>query len=167
MAMKDLVPALHRKRGQLPSLRHREADPLVQIQSEMNRLFDEWFALTGAPVDWPEFSTPTALRVNVSEDDQEVKITAELPGMDEKDVHVEMDDNTITISGEKQEEEKEKKRNWLKRELHYGSFHRVVSLPSQVDGDQAKARFRKGVLTITAPKRETGSARKSIAIQSE
>jgi len=167
MAMKDLVPALHRKRGLLPSLRHREADPLTQIQGEMNRLFDDLFALTGTPTEWPELASPSALRVNVSEDDNEITVTTELPGMDEKDVHVEMDDYTITISGEKHEEQKEKKKNWLRRELHYGSCHRIVSLPSQVDGSKAKARFRKGVLTITAPKRETATPRKNITIQSE
>lgn len=167
MAMKDLVPTLHRKRKHLPSLHNREADPLAQIQTDMNRLFDELFAVTGAPADWPEFDTPAALRVNVSEDEKEVKVTAELPGMDEKDVHVEMDDNSVTISGEKQEEETEKKRSWHRRELRYGSFHRVVALPSQVDGSNAKARFRKGVLTITAPKREPKAPRKSIEIQSD
>ena len=166
MTIKDLVPVLHRKRGHVPSLRH-EADPFTKIQSEMNRLFDDLFSLTGEPSALSKRDMPTALRVDVSEDDKEVTLTAELPGLDEKDVQVEMDEYAVTISGEKREEKNEKKRNWLRRELQYGSFQRVIPLPSQVDGSKAKARFRKGVLTLTAPKRETTEPRRSIAIQTD
>ncbi|MFU8780279.1 MAG: Hsp20/alpha crystallin family protein [Kiritimatiellia bacterium] len=166
MAIKDLVPTLNRKRSNLPGLR-RDTDPLAQIQSEMNRLFDDLFTLTGSPFDWSEDKSLTAPRVDVAEEDKEITVTAELPGMDEKDVQVEMDDYAITIRGEKRAEHTDKKRNWSRRELHYGSFHRVVPLPSQVDGAKAKANFRKGVLTITAPKRETTEPRRRITIQTD
>jgi len=163
MAIKDLVPRWHRKRDGLPSLQ-READPFAQIQSEMNRLFEDLFSLTGTSA--PTGATAWALpRVDVVEDDKEVTVTAELPGMEEKDIQIEMDDATVTLHGEKHAEQTDRKRNWSRRELHYGAFHRVIQLPQPVDGSKAKARFRKGVLCITAPKRETAPARNRIPIQ--
>jgi len=166
MAIKDLVPRLNRKRDQLPDL-HREADPLVRIHSEMNRLFDDLFSLTGTSADWTGSAGIAMPRVDVVEEDNAVNVTAEMPGMDEKDIQIDMDDYTITIRGEKQAEHTDKKRNWSHRELHYGAFHRVIQLPQQVDGAKAKAKFRKGVLTITAPKRETAPQRSRITIQTD
>jgi HSP20 family protein len=163
MAIKDLVPGL-RKRELMPSL-HREAGPLAHLQTEMNRLFDDFFSMADFGVDWPDSSLMASPRVDVSEDDKEVTITAEIPGMDDKDIQVEMDDFSISLKGEKQEEEKKKKRNWSRRELRYGAFHRVITLPAQVDGNKAKAKFRKGVLTIKAPKKNPGEGPKRIAIQ--
>ena len=164
MAIKDLVPRRNHKREWLPSL-HREADPLAQIQTEMNRLFEDLFTLTGSPAGPLDGNPLAAPRVDVAEDEKEVTVTAELPGLDEKDIQVDMDDYTVTIRGEKHEDHTDKKRNWLRRELHYGSIYRVINLPSQVDGAKAKARFRKGVLTLTAPKRETSEPRRRITIQ--
>jgi HSP20 family protein len=88
--------------------------------------------------------------------------------MDEHDVTVELDDAALTIHGEKKEEHEEKGRNWFCREQSFGSFHRIVPLPSSVEGDKAKARFRKGVLTVTLPKREEARVnRKSVTIEAE
>ena len=128
MAIKDLVPALHRKRSQVPGLR-QEADPFTQIQTEMNRLFDDLFALTGAPSTLSEHSLPTTIRVDVSEDDKEVTVTAELPGLDEKDVHVEMDDYAVTISGEKRE--KKTKRSATGFGGNYTMVTSIASSPCQ------------------------------------
>ena len=79
-----------------------------------------------------------------------------------------MDDASVTIRGEKKEEKEEKGKNWFTREQSYGSFHRVIPLPSEVDGGKAKAKFKRGVLTVTLPKRE-GSVekRKTITIETD
>jgi HSP20 family protein len=104
----------------------------------------------------------------VTETDNEVKISAELPGMDEKDITVEMDDATITVRGEKKHETEDKGKNWYRREQSYGSFHRVIPLPASVQGDKAKAKFKKGVLSITVPKQaEEQAKRKAITIESD
>jgi HSP20 family protein len=107
-------------------------------------------------------------RVDMSETDTEVTVAAELPGLDEKDITVEIEDGCISIRGERKEEKEDQGRSWYRKEQSYGSFHRAIALPAEVDGEKAKAKFAKGVLTITMPKREEEQAkRKTIAIESE
>lgn len=170
MAIKDLVPRIGRGREQVP-VRRMEADPFRGFQREMNRLFDDFFndfPLTLRPGERGLAAAGFSPRVDVSETDKEVKVTAELPGMDEKDITVEMDDAAITIRGEKKEEKEEKGKNWYTREQSYGSFHRIVPLPASVEGEKANAKFKKGILTITVPKREDEQAkRKAIKIETE
>ena len=168
MSIKDLVPRIGRK--PLPA-RREEADPFRDFQRQMNRLFDDFFG--GYPLaerdrgtDWaPAAFTP---RVDVTETDTEVKVSAELPGMDEKDIAVELQDDVLTLRGEKKTEQEEKGRNWFRREQSWGSFCRSVELPAGVDAGKAKAQFKKGVLTFTAPKRpEEQARRKTVPIQAE
>ncbi len=168
MSIKDLVPRIGRK---LLPVRREEADPFRDFQRQMNRLFDEFFG--EAPLaerergpEWaPAAFTP---RVDVSETDAEVKVSAELPGMDEKDISVELQDDMLVLRGEKKSEQEEKGKNWFRREQSYGSFHRTIELPAGVDAGKAKAQFKKGVLTFTAPKRpEEQARRKTVPIQAE
>jgi HSP20 family protein len=91
-------------------------------------------------------------RVDIVENDKEVVVTAEVPGMDEKDFDISLTADTLTLHGEKKAEREEKKGNWYRVERSYGSFHRTVPLPCQVDSDKVEARYSKGVLTITLPK---------------
>ena len=159
MIINHLVPILSRNH---PSARGG-ADPFRDAQLEVNRLFDEvlhvapialrrWDRATGAMVFEP--------RVDVSETEHELKVSAELPGMEEKDVSVEADAETLTIQGEKREEKEDKARNWHCREQTYGSFQRIIPLPSGVESDKITATFRKGVLTVTIPKKEEPQARR-------
>ena len=168
MSIKDLVPRIGRK--PLPA-RREEADPFRDFQRQMNRLFDEFFgeaplAERGREPEWaPAAFTP---RVDVSETDAEVKVSAELPGMDEKDISVELQDDVLVLRGEKKSEQEEKGKNWFRREQSYGSFHRAIELPAGVDAGKAKAQFKKGVLTFVAPKRpEEQARRKTVPIQAE
>jgi HSP20 family protein len=151
--------------------RRGESDPFKDFQREMNRLFDDFFTDFPLAPRWGERElSPAAFnpRVDVSETDKEITVSAELPGMDEKDISLEMDDASVTVRGEKKEETEEKGKSWYRREQTYGSFHRVVPLPTTVVGEKAKAKFKKGVLTITIPKREEEQAkRKTIAIESD
>lgn len=168
MSIKDLVPRIVRGRDQ-GLARAQDADPLRNFQREMNRLFDDFFSDSPLAMRPDEKGLATAVfspRVDVSETDKEVKVSAELPGLDEKDITVEVADAAITIRGEKKEEKEEKGKNWYTREQSYGSFNRVVPLPANVDGGKAVARFKKGVLTITAPKKEDEQTRrKAIKIE--
>lgn len=165
MSIKDIVRRVGQRHDNAPV--RREDDPFRFLQRDMNRLFDDFFAdfplarnVAGASAFTP--------RVNVSETDREVTVSAELPGMDEKDIAVEMSDSAVTISGERKEEKEEKNKNWHWKEQSYGSFSRTIPLPDGIDGAKAKAQFKKGLLTVAIPKREDKQARrKTIAIEAD
>ncbi len=105
---------------------------------------------------------------DVCETDDKIKVTAELPGMDEKDVDVTLENNVLTVKGEKKAEKEERKHNYYVSERSYGQFRRVVPLPMGIDEDKIKAKFKKGVLTVTLPKTEQAQkSGKSIEISTE
>lgn len=104
--------------------------------------------------------------VDISENEKEYEITAELPGLDEKDIEVALANGGLTIKGEKQEEKEEKKKDYYLHERHFGSFQRYFPLPEDVDGDKIEARFKKGVLIVTLPKKpEAQKQVKKIAVK--
>lgn len=170
MSVRDLV---RRKQGKnLPARRMEpEQGGLISLQREMNRLFDSFFhgwdldAFQGfGQVATGSFNP----RVNVDETDKEVSVTAELPGLDEKDVSVELDENILTIRGEKKDEREEQGRDWHRVERSYGSFHRSIALPATPDAAKVKAEFKKGILTVSLPKRkEDQGRRRTIEIKTE
>lgn len=90
--------------------------------------------------------------VDVSESEKEFVVTAELPGMAEKDVDVSIQNGILTIKGEKKEEKEEKSKNLYRMERPYGAFQRSIELPSEIDKDKAEASYKSGVLTIKLPK---------------
>jgi HSP20 family protein len=94
--------------------------------------------------------------LDITEDDQAYTVTTELPGLKKEDVKIQVEDGTLTISGEKRAEKETdgKDRSWHRMERRYGSFLRTVSLPTAVAVESADAKFEDGVLTITLPKRE-------------
>ena len=91
--------------------------------------------------------------VDIAESEKAYEITAELPGMDEKNIEVKVTDGSLTIKGEKQEEKEEKEKDYYLQERRYGSFERSFELPESVDPDKIEASFKKGVLTVTLPKK--------------
>lgn len=144
------------KRSFLPSLwGHREDDDVFRnLHREVDRVFSDFHR---------GFHIPTLLRpsegggalspsINVSETDNAIEVTAELPGVDEKDVNLELTDDLLTISGEKKTEKEEKEKNYHLIERSYGSFRRSLRLPFQADASKADAKFKNGVLTVTLPK---------------
>ena len=155
MALSSLVP--RRKRS--TSLAEVE-NPFAWIRNEMNRLFDEFFesgplARWGEDVELSRF----APRVNVTESDKEVKISAELPGMDEKDVEISLTPEALTIQGEKKVEHKGEEDGYQYLERSYGKFQRTIPLPAEIDPDKAEAVYDKGVLTVTLPKKQEAQSR--------
>lgn len=103
--------------------------------------------------------------VDVRETDDEILVSAELPGLDPKDVELTLDNGVLTIKGQKREEtEKKQGENVLAREIRYGSFSRSMTMPGEVLADQASASFDKGVLKITIPKAE-GTRPTRVSIQ--
>jgi HSP20 family protein len=92
------------------------------------------------------------VKLNVAETDKAVEVTAELPGVDPKDIDVQLKDDILTIKGEKKTEKEDKQKNYHLVEHSYGSFERSFALPCEVQADKVEASFDKGVLKITLPK---------------
>lgn len=156
MNMRDLIP-WNRGGGtsqaqpafQTPSVFQNDGEsPFLALHREMNRLFDDAFrsfdtpALFGRVPSWPS--------VEVSETDREVRVAAELPGLEEKDVEVLLEDGGLTIRGERKAEIEDKDRHFSER--FYGRFERRIPLGFEAEEDKVNANFRNGVLTVTVPK---------------
>ena len=162
MAFRDLIP--WSKNQQLAPT--REAfDPFLTLHREMNRLFDDVFrgfgplGRLGSPLLDGQFGWP---RIELSETDKAVTVSAELPGLSEKDIDVEIANGVLCIRGEKKVERSDQAKFLTERT--YGSFERQIPLEG-VEEDKAKADFRNGVLTVILPKAEQpGQAAKRIAI---
>ena len=144
----------------------------------MDRLFDRFGSGFGFPSlrrmfdmepSWRpassfSFSAPA---IDISEDDKAYKISAELPGIDAKDIDVSVSGDTLVLKGEKRQEKEEKNKNYHFSERSYGSFQRSFQLPLSVDRDKVAADFSKGVLTITLPKTaEAQKPQKKIEVKS-
>lgn len=152
MSVRDLLPF---SKTSVPV--SRGVNPIVSFQDEMNKLFNDFFGEASLPSWWrgsdngSAFSLSPAL--DVSENDKEFKITAEIPGMDIKDVQINIADGYVTIKGEKKQEQKEEREGYFRQERSYGSFQRVVALPDNANFDKADASMKSGVLTIAVPKK--------------
>lgn len=155
MGFRDLIPW---SKNQDLMQRREEHDPFLTLHREMNRLFDDVFHSFGTAVRSPlmegRFTWP---RVELSESDKALKVTAEVPGLEEKDVQVELANGLLVIRGEKKVEGEGDGK--LFSERYYGSFERQIPLDG-VEQDKAEANFRNGILTITLPKSE--EARQSV-----
>ena len=131
---------------------------LGTIQSEMNRLFNSFF-------DTPTQSNGASFRrwipaMDLVETDDSFVLKADLPGLAEADVNVELDDNVLTISGERKAEHEDRKAGYYRVERSYGSFRRSLTLPEGVDAESVKATFDKGVLEVSVPKPAQQTPRK-------
>ena len=122
-------------------------DPFASLRREMDRVFEDFSRDFG----WGPPATAD-MRIDVSETDAEIKVEAELPGVEEKDVEVVLSDGRLTIKGEKKQEKKEKEKDYYLHERSYGSFARTVTLPFDADPNKVKAKFANGVLSLTVPK---------------
>jgi len=133
-------------------VRWRPFRDLVSIQDEMNQLFDDFFGRPVTRTEWTEgVWSPT---VDVSEDEDNVIIKAEMPGTKKEDVKISIQDNVLTLKGQKKQEKEEKDKNYHRVERSYGSFCRSFQLPTSVKTDKIKANYKDGVLNITLPKTE-------------
>ena len=134
-------------------MRWRPVRDIVSIQDEMNRMFDGFFGKK--PQRWfePEEGlwSPT---VDVSEDKDNIMLTAEVPGLKKEDIKLSVQDNVLTISGEKKQEKEEKDADYHRLERSFGSFCRSFTLPTPVQPDKIKASYKEGVLKVTLPKTE-------------
>lgn len=133
------------------------SSPFIRLQNEVDRLFGEFsdFFSPSRFKGWEQFEQLNlAPSMDVVEDKDHFSIQLEMPGMDEKDIHLSITDNVLTISGEKSTSKKNKNKKYVSREISYGKYERSISLPSSVDVDKVKANFKKGMLWIQLPKKE-------------
>jgi HSP20 family protein len=148
------------------------SDPFLSLHRDVNRLFDDALRGAGLPMAGAEagggmtnFINP---QMNVSETQNEIRITAELPGVTKQDIDVSLDQDLLTIRGEKRFEQTEggEKENFHFVERAYGSFQRCIRLPGPLDPEQVQASFENGVLTITLPKAQQQERSRKIQVQS-
>jgi HSP20 family protein len=153
MAFRDLIP-WSRQENRLPTsaggaLDRDDYHPIYSLHREMNRLFDDvlhGFGASGGGIGrslgWPQ--------VELAETDEALRVIAELPGMDEKDVELVVEEGVLTLRGEKRSEFDDKERGYSERS--FGRFERRIGLPRGIERDKASATFRNGVLTVTLPR---------------
>ena len=157
MTLKSLIPV-----GGERGVTRAGSNPFFALQQEIDRLFDGFTrGFAGFP------SRDVMPSMDLSETDKEIEITAELPGLDEKNLDVQVSGDVLTIKGEKVEEKEEKQKNTYLSERRYGSLQRSFQLPAGVDLDKVAATFEKGVLRITLPKTaEAVTQQKKIPVKS-
>jgi len=151
MNLKSLLP-IGRDRGVA-----RSDNPFISLQREIDRLFDDFTSGFPALGNGKAEMLPS---MDVSETDKEIEITAELPGLEEKDVQINVADNLLTIRGEKKAEKEETDKNYRLIERSYGSFERTLQLPDGVNADAIQATIAKGVLKVTVPKSAPAQVKK-------
>lgn len=137
---------------------------LLSLQERMNRLFSESYRSQQTSEDDWALGGTWAPAVDIYEQDNNIVIKAELPGLDPKDVDIRLDNSVLTIKGERKLDNEVKKENYHRVERSYGGFTRSFTLPNTVDANNIKAEFKDGVLRITLPKREEAKP-KQIQIQ--
>jgi len=168
MSVRDLIPWGRTSNAPVPSLyRDEDRSPFLSLHREVNRLFDEVFrgfegrlpalgAAQSLSAVWPS--------VEISETEKAITVTAEIPGLDENDVEVLLEEGMLTLKGEKRSESEDRDRQFSER--FYGRFERRIPLAAEIAEDQVDARFKNGVLTVTLPKTEKAQTQvKRIAIK--
>lgn len=169
------LPIKTEKKGAAPAAISRS--PFESLRREIDRVFESfgqgaWRLPFGRPafdleLSWPhEGAWNIAPAVDVAEKANEYEITAELPGLDDKNLEIKIANGTLTIKGEKKEEKEEREKDYYVSERRYGSFTRSFQVPDGVDQDKIEASFAKGVLTVKLPKSEEAKkSEKTIAVK--
>lgn len=164
MANRDLMPWGRRNENIPARFGGVWESPFMSLRREMDRLLSDVTSAGNMPTSggrsamaWPS--------IDVNETDNEVKVTAELPGMNQDDIDLRVDDHILSISGERKDERGDKDRGYSER--YYGRFERRIALPRDVDEKACNATFRDGVLTVTFPKSNEEESGRKIPINEE
>ncbi len=139
--------------------RYRYMRPLGSLREELDRIFGEFLPTTSDSIEGNGSSAVWTPRVDFSENDKSYMLKVDLPGMNKTDITVSVDDHVLTISGDRKEEKKEEKEEYILLERSYGSFRRSLNLPKSAEVSKVKAEFTNGVLKIEVPKSKERKAR--------
>jgi HSP20 family protein len=164
MARKEITP--EKEETRTPAARYGEwMHPFFSFRQEMDRLMEDFFGRfeTQPFARKAEAFTP---HMDVVDSEKEIQVSAELPGMDEKDIDVSITREALTIRGEKKEEKEEQGKDYYRSERSFGSFTRTIPLPVDIETEKVTASFKKGVLTVKLPKtKQTIEETKKITIK--
>lgn len=145
--------------------------PVSSLQSEMNRVFEDFLTQPFSSMPMFQGQAPAVDTIvpalDVKEDDENIVVCAELPGINRDDLEISVNRDILEIRGQKCEEQKRDGENLYMVERSYGSFSRRIPLPSEVDSERAEASMQNGVLTLRLPKTEPSQQRKTIPIQEQ
>ncbi len=167
---KTRTPAKAQPEAPQPPAKRRERDFFGTLHNEVERVFEDFEkGMWGLPARWkgpylepfhkPQLSFALTPSIDVIEKDGMFELTADLPGVEEKDIEVKLSGDVLTIKGEREERKEEKKKDYYISERQFGAFERSFQVPESVESDKIDARFKNGVLTISLPKKP--SARKA------
>jgi HSP20 family protein len=152
MAFRDIIPSRRNRNEVADPMR----DPFFNFRSQMDRLFDDFFGdFGGRSLTTPQrslFAGANWPSLEVNESDNEYRVTAEIPGLEEKDINLALKDNMLTISGEKRSENQQDDKSRRVSEHFYGRFERVIPFDTEIDADKVAAKFKSGLLTVILPK---------------
>ncbi len=170
MTKVEKVPVTVESKPVAPPMAMQAWRPFESLRQEVDRLFEDFtmnpfrlpFRRPAFDIEpfWQAESWIAAPAVDLVEQEKAFELTAELPGLDEKDVEVKVANGILTIKGQKSEDKEEKNKDFHMRERRFGAFERSVRVPETVDADKIEASFKKGVLTVTLPK--TAEAQKPV-----
>jgi HSP20 family protein len=148
-------------------VKREETNPFSALRSDIDSLFDNFFSGFNTEFFGSGFGVFMP-KADIREGEKDIRISVELPGMDEKDVEVSLTKDLLTIRGNKKEEQEYKGKDYYRLERSYGSFSRAIPLPVAVESDKIEAYFQKGVLSITLPKSaKTVSETRKIAVKTD
>jgi len=137
----------------------RNNEPMLRedrFEKQLSQLFDDFFEMKPSSL----FETRWMPSIDVDEDENGIHVKAEIPGIEEKDLHVVIEQNMLTISGEKSEEKKSENKRYVVSERQFGSFYRSIALPEGIDANKITAKFKNGVLHIEIPRTEEAKPKK-------
>ncbi len=154
MTVGDIVP---RSFGKWLPKNRDDRNPFLGLRNEVDRLIEDFFKDFAMKPFEPAAAGFTP-RIDVSEDAAAVKVAAELPGVEEKDIDLSISGDSLVIKGEKKEQKEEKGKGYYRTERSYGAFSRTIPIPSDIEQKKITAVFKNGVLTVTLPKCQQAAA---------
>ncbi len=164
MRMKDLVPWRD-------DWKDSRSLGFFGMHDAMDKLFDRYYDFGFGPgvfTHGKNFAATLTPKIDIAESETDVLITAELPGLEEKDVDVHFTNHALVIKGEKKSEKEDKNKDYHRVERVYGSFNRTIPVPVEVDSEKIDAKFKNGVLKVTLPKTEEAQSKvRKIEVKSE
>jgi HSP20 family protein len=159
------------KKGSLSLAKSEPASALTPFE-EFERRFEDFlrrpFSMMETPwwARWPALAEEVSPAMDIYEESGDIVVKAEVPGMKKEEIHIDINEKTVTVSGEKKKEEKVERKNYVHLERAYGSFARTFALPAEVQTDKARATFKDGVLELRVPKTaEAASRNRKVAIE--